>query len=377
MIINTNLNANFTSSANTALPSNYDYSTVSATKNARELDVSTTSYEQDLYKSYRIEFGFEVNEQGILNKNFNRIANIPQSYDINVKSLQSLAKVSGVGASEMPSLVNRYYSTLSAVESEFSTDDNAMLSRDEIMSLNQGFSTKSGEFDSEISRVYEGLNQLNQARLDNKRFNTLGLDNKIIDFNFNSTISNTANNEIIKPYINQNGDVSKAGLLMNFAYADTNASSSNFLFLDAINLSFANHQQFYAMLGDERQFASFLNAQNTAHQSFDLYLYMNGVDKDRISDDKLMTLYQRYLGESKFKNMQEFVSSSSIYQAYSQILLGQFNQISADVAAQSEPEAMSAANEMRLKSIESFANSRKRQANLETIIKAYKSVMES
>lgn len=373
------INTNFSSTSGILTQPNYDNTSSRAALNSAQQSSFSTSYAQNFSQSYPTEFGFRMDERGVLDSSFNRAANIPQSYEINVRSLQAISKelsTQGNQATQidMPQLVNRYYSTLRAVESEFSTADNAFMSRAEREGLNQGFSTQTGEFDSDISRVYAGRMQLNQAKIDNKNFNTLGLNNEIIDFGFDNVLSN---GDFIKPYLNQNGDISKSGLLMNFAYTDTKGSGTNLLFLDAMNLSFASHQQFYEMMGDEGSFRSFINAQNTQTQSFDLYLYMNGVDKTKISDDKLLTLYQRYLGEAKSANMEQFMRTSSVYQLYTQALLGQFNQVQSDIAAQSDGEMVGAANELRLKSLESFANSRKKQANLETIIKSYKSVMES
>lgn len=372
------INTNFSSTSGILAQPNYDNTSSRAALSSAQQSTFSTSYAQNFSQSYPTEFGFRMNERGVLDTSFNRAANIPQSYEINVRSLQAISKelsTQGNQATQidMPQLVNRYYSTLRAVESEFSTADNAFMSRAERDGLNQGFSTQTGEFDSDISRVYAGRMQLNQAKIDNKNFNTLGLNNEIIDFGFDNVLSN---GDFIKPYLNQNGDISKSGLLMNFAYTDTKGSGTNLLFLDAMNLSFASHQQFYEMMGDEGSFRSFINAQNTQTQSFDLYLYMNGVDKTKISDDKLLTLYQRYLGEAKSANMEQFMRTSSVYQLYTQALLGQFNQVQSDIAAQSDGEMVGAANELRLKSLESFANSRKKQANLETIIKSYKSVME-
>lgn len=373
------INTNFSSTSGILVRPDYDNTSSRAELNSAQQSNFSTSYAQNFSQSYPTEFGFRMNERGVLDTSFNRAANIPQSYEINVRSLQAISKelsTQGNQATQidMPQLVNRYYSTLRAVESEFSTADNAFMSRAEREGLNQGFSTQTGEFDSDISRVYAGRMQLNQAKIDNKNFNTLGLNNEIIDFGFDNVLSN---GDFIKPYLNQNGDISKSGLLMNFAYTDTKGSGTNLLFLDAMNLSFASHQQFYEMMGDEGSFRSFINAQNTQTQSFDLYLYMNGVDKTKISDDKLLTLYQRYLGEAKSANMEQFMRTSSVYQLYTQALLGQFNQVQNDIAAQSDGEMVGVANELRLKSLESFANSRKKQANLETIIKSYKSVMES
>lgn len=353
--------------------------------NASQKDTQATSNtyltpENSTTTSFMSEFGFRINERGIFDKEFNKAANLPESYEINIKSVQSIAKVlandeSSASKLDMPELISRYFSTLRSVEGEFASADNASLSRGEIASLNQGFSTQSGEFDGIINRIYADTAQLKQARIDNKNLNPLGLDNKIIDFSFNSAIKNTANNEFIKPYINKSGEVSKSGLLMNFIYE--NAKKPSMLFVDALNLSFADHQKFYQMLDDENSLKNFISEQNKGGMSFDFYLYTQGINKEAISEERLLAAYQQYLTSVKKANIDNFASQSSIYQLYTQILMGKFNTMQSDYDTQSKSEVLALANEMRTKSAEGFAQARQRQASRETIIKSYKSIMAS
>lgn len=353
--------------------------------NASQKDTQATSNtyltpENSTTTSFMSEFGFRINERGIFDKEFNKAANLPESYEINIKSVQSIAKVlandeSSASKLDMPELISGYFSTLRSVEGEFASADNASLSRGEIASLNQGFSTQSGEFDGIINRIYADTAQLKQARIDNKNLNPLGLDNKIIDFSFNSAIKNTANNEFIKPYINKSGEVSKSGLLMNFIYE--NAKKPSMLFVDALNLSFADHQKFYQMLDDENSLKNFISEQNKGGMSFDFYLYTQGINKEAISDERLLAAYQQYLTSVKKANIDNFASQSSIYQLYTQILMGKFNTMQSDYDTQSKSEVLALANEMRTKSAEGFAQARQRQASRETIIKSYKSIMAS
>lgn len=353
--------------------------------NASQKDTQATSNtyltpENSTTTSFMSEFGFRINERGIFDKEFNKAANLPESYEINIKSVQSIAKVLANGESsasklDMPELISRYFSTLRSVEGEFASADNASLSRGEIASLNQGFSTQSGEFDGIINRIYADTAQLKQARIDNKNLNPLGLDNKIIDFSFNSAIKNTANNEFIKPYINKSGEVSKSGLLMNFIYE--NAKKPSMLFVDALNLNLADHQKFYQMLDDENSLKNFISEQNKGGMSFDFYLYTQGINKEAISDERLLAAYQQYLTSVKKANIDNFASQSSIYQLYTQILMGKFNTMQSDYDTQSKSEVLALANEMRTKSAEGFAQARQRQASRETIIKSYKSIMAS
>lgn len=353
--------------------------------NASQKDTQATSNtyltpENSTTTSFMSEFGFRINERGIFDKEFNKAANLPESYEINIKSVQSIAKVlandeSSASKLDMPELISRYFSTLRSVEGEFASADNASLSRGEIASLNQGFSTQSGEFDGIINRIYADTTQLKQARIDNKNLNPLGLDNKIIDFSFNSAIKNTANNEFIKPYINKSGEVSKSGLLMNFIYE--NAKKPSMLFVDALNLNLADHQKFYQMLDDENSLKNFISEQNKGGMSFDFYLYTQGINKEAISDERLLAAYQQYLTSVKKANIDNFANQSSIYQLYTQILMGKFNTMQSDYDTQSKSEVLTLANEMRTKSAEGFAQARQRQASRETIIKSYKSIMAS
>ena len=353
--------------------------------NASQKDTQATSNtyltpENSTTTSFMSEFGFRINERGIFDKEFNKAANLPESYEINIKSVQSIAKVlandeSSASKLDMPELISRYFGTLRSVEGEFASADNASLSRGEIASLNQGFSTQSGEFDGIINRIYADTAQLKQARIDNKNLNPLGLDNKIIDFSFNSAIKNTANNEFIKPYINKSGEVSKSGLLMNFIYE--NAKKPSMLFVDALNLNLADHQKFYQMLDDENSLKNFISEQNKGGMSFDFYLYTQGINKEAISDERLLAAYQQYLTSVKKANIDNFASQSSIYQLYTQILMGKFNTMQSDYDTQSKSEVLALANEMRTKSAEGFVAARQRQASRETIIKSYKSIMAS
>lgn len=375
-----NISANYASTAyHSNLNADLSQSKVPNTLQNAPSQNTDTALTPNFRQTYKSEFGFRTDEKGIFEKELNKAANLPLSYDINVKSAQSIAKelsAQGLSQNDFPQILNRYFSALKAVESEFSTNDNANLSRGEITQLKQGFSTQNGEFQSEIIRVYNNASELKQAQIDNKNLNPLGLDNKITNFGFNASITNTADNEFIKPYLTTNGEVSKAGLLMNFIYEDIKSSGgSNLLLVDALSLNFASHEDFYSMLDDENSLRNFIDSNNKESMSFDLYLYMNGINKETISDKTLLAFYQQYLSREKSVNMEQFINSSSTYQLYMRILLGQFDSIRQDFATQNDSQSLAVANEMRAKSLESFAAQRKRQVDLNTIIKSYKSVM--
>ena len=396
------INANYASTNSYPTPISWASSKAETSQQATQATPNTyLTPENSSTTSFMSEFGFRVNEQGIFDKDFNKAANIPESYEINIKSVQSIAKELSrqdgeLSKLEIPEVINKYFSTLRSVEGEFATSSNSPLSRNEITTLNQGFSTQSGEFEGIINRIYADYAQLDKARTDNRILNPLGLDNKIIDFNFKSTITNTADNDFIKPYLNKNGEVSKSGLLMNFIYEDIKGANStdesamsliyedikastntNVLFFDAPSLNFTDHQRFYEMLDNEGTLKNFINAQVSGGMSFDLYLHTQGINKQSVSDERLLVAYQQYKNSVKNANIEQFAKSSSIFQLYTQILLGQFNSIQSDYSTQSKSEVLSLANEMRSKSVDNFAVARQKQASRETIIKSYRSIMES
>jgi len=331
--------------------------------------------------SFASEFGFRVDEQGFFENSLIKVANLPLSYDINIKSVQLITKElqkqdSSLEPSriDLPALLNKYHSTLKAVENEFSSDTNEFLSRFEIANLNQGFSTRSGEFDGQITRVYENQDALKKALNDNKILNPLKLDNKIIDFSFNSALNNTAQNELIKPYLNSSGAVSKSGLLMNFIHKDLKAQNENVdFFIEPVSLNLASHQNFQAMLEGKASFDEYVKEENKQNMSFDLYLYVNGVDKTNASTDKLSMLYQQYVNYQKDMNIKEFANSSSIYQIYTSELSSSFKSMQDDFNANLKD--LSSINEQRFSNQQSFLTQRQKLAQLDRINKAYLSVM--
>ena len=111
--------------------------------------------------SYASEFSFRIDEKGFFEKDLNKIANIPESYNINIKSVRNIAKeltrqdaTLNYNKIDLPYLLNSYYSSLKSVNLEFSENDNANLSRDMISKFATGFSTENGEFLGKISRIY-------------------------------------------------------------------------------------------------------------------------------------------------------------------------------------------------------------------------------
>lgn len=335
--------------------------------------------------SYASEFGFRIDERGFFEKDLNKIANIPGSYNINIKSVRNIAKeltrqdaTLNYNKIDLPYLLNSYYSSLKSVNLEFSENDNANLSRDMISKFATGFSTENGEFLGKISRIYNNQEELNSALNKTLSLNTLMLDNKITNFHFDRALNNTSSNEILKPYLTKNAEVSKSGLLMNFIYHDIKTQNDNELnfFMKPASLDLNAHTNFQKILRGEMDIKDYIKQQNEQKMSFDLYLYVNGVDKKTASQDKLSVFFQQYVNYQKDMDLREFANSSSIFQIYIDENHSEFNSLKEEYQSQNKDlEKLDNANNMRSSSIENFLDRRQKQANLNKILNSYLSVL--
>lgn len=335
--------------------------------------------------SYASEFSFRIDEKGFFEKDLNKIANIPESYNINIKSVRNIAKeltrqdaTLNYNKIDLPYLLNSYYSSLKSVNLEFSENDNANLSRDMISKFATGFSTENGEFLGKISRIYNNQEELNSALNKTLSLNTLMLDNKITNFHFDRALNNTSSNEILKPYLTKNAEVSKSGLLMNFIYHDIKTQNDNELnfFMKPASLDLNAHTNFQKILRGEMDIKDYIKQQNEQKMSFDLYLYVNGVDKKTASQDKLSVFFQQYINYQKDMDLREFANSSSIFQIYIDENHSEFNSLKEEYQSQNKDlEKLDNANNMRSSSIENFLDRRQKQANLNKILNSYLSVL--
>ncbi|MCE7206258.1 hypothetical protein LZW38_07500 [Campylobacter coli] len=335
--------------------------------------------------SYASEFSFRIDEKGFFEKDLNKIANIPESYNINIKSVRNIAKeltrqdsTLNYNKIDLPYLLNSYYSSLKSVNLEFSENDNANLSRDMISKFATGFSTENGEFLGKISRIYNNQEELNSALNKTLSLNTLMLDNKITNFHFDRALNNTSSNEILKPYLTKNAEVSKSGLLMNFIYHDIKTQNDNELnfFMKPASLDLNAHTNFQKILRGEMDIKDYIKQQNEQKMSFDLYLYVNGVDKKTASQDKLSVFFQQYVNYQKDMDLREFANSSSIFQIYIDENHSEFNSLKEEYQSQNKDlEKLDNANNMRSSSIENFLDRRQKQANLNKILNSYLSVL--
>ncbi len=335
--------------------------------------------------SYASEFSFRIDEKGFFEKDLNKIANIPESYNINIKSVRNIAKeltrqdaTLNYNKIDLPYLLNSYYSSLKSVNLEFSENDNANLSRDMISKFATGFSTENGEFLGKISRIYNNQEELNSALNKTLSLNTLMLDNKITNFHFDRALNNTSSNEILKPYLTKNAEVSKSGLLMNFIYHDIKTQNDNELnfFMKPASLDLNAHTNFQKILRGEMDIKDYIKQQNEQKMSFDLYLYVNGVDKKTASQDKLSVFFQQYVNYQKDMDLREFANSSSIFQIYIDENHSEFNSLKEEYQSQNKDlEKLDNANNMRSSSIGNFLDRRQKQANLNKILNSYLSVL--
>ncbi|EAJ0636891.1 hypothetical protein SNK24_001590 [Campylobacter jejuni] len=335
--------------------------------------------------TYASEFGFRINEEGFFDKDLNKISNIPESYDINIKSIRSIAKELikrdenlNYNKIDLPYLLNSYHSSLKSINSEFLQDDNAYLSRDLISKLSSGFSTENGEFLGKISRIYNNQEEINLALNNITNLNTLMLDNKITNFHFEKAINNTSSNEILKPYLTKNAEVSKSGLLVNFIYHDIKTQNENEFnfFMKPATLELSSHQNLQKILKGEIDIEDYIKKENEKKMSFDLYLYVNGIDKKTTSQDKLSVFFQQYINYEKDMDLKEFANSSSIFQIYIDEIKKNFNEIKQEYNNQTkDKKILEEANKMRFDSIDGFLNRRQKQANLNKILNSYLSIL--
>ena len=337
-----------------------------------------TNYKQ----TYSSEFGFRIDEKGFFEKDLNQIANIPQSYDIHINSVRLIAKelvkadkTINHNQIDIPKLLNEHYNALKSLNVEFNDDNNMNLNRTQISSLNAGFSTANGDFKDDIIRIYPNQETLAKAQKETTSLNTLLLDNKITSFHFDKTISNTSTNKILKPYLSKNGEVSKSGLLMNFAYhniKETNEKEANF-FMKPVNLDSTAHQNLYKILKGELKTEDFIKDNNEEKMSFDLYLYVNGVDKKTTSQDKLSVFFQQYINYQKEMNLKEFANSSSIFKLYIDGVREDFESMAKDYVEQNKN--LEEINLQRNKENEDFLERRQKIANFNKIVSSYLDVM--
>lgn len=354
------------------------------TSNTTQNDLTKSkndNFNDDYKTTYASEFGFRIDEKGFFEKDLNKSAKIPLDYDINIKSLREISKQLikldenlNYNKIDLPKLLNSYHNTLKTINPEFENNDNSFLNRSTILNLNQGYSYT---YNGTILKVYENSKELQEAKDTNKNLNILMLDNKIGDFAFNSSVENTSNNPIIKPYLSKNGEVTKSGLLLNYIYNDVksqNEQKANF-FMSPIELDFSSNVKFQKLMRGELDLKDYIDENNKEKMSFDLYLYINGVNKNTTSEDKLSVFFQQYINYQHSINMEEFANSSSIYSLYVEQTQNSFEKLKSDFNHKSDHIDLEKINTQKTLLDTQFLENRKRQANINKILHSYLNAM--
>ncbi|TXE90079.1 hypothetical protein FPD38_00140 [Campylobacter volucris] len=354
------------------------------TSNTTQNDLTKSkndNFNDDYKTTYASEFGFRIDEKGFFEKDLNKSAKIPFDYDINIKSLREISKQLikldenlNYNKIDLPKLLNSYHNTLKTINPEFENNDNSFLNRSAILNLNQGYSYT---YNGTILKVYENSKELQEAKDTNKNLNILMLDNKIGDFAFNSSVENTSNNPIIKPYLSKNGEVTKSGLLLNYIYNDVksqNEQKANF-FMSPIELDFSSNVKFQKLMRGELDLKDYIDENNKEKMSFDLYLYINGVNKNTTSEDKLSVFFQQYINYQHSINMEEFANSSSIYSLYVEQTQNTFEKLKSDFNHKSDHIDLEKINTQKTLLDTLFLENRKRQANINKILHSYLNAM--
>lgn len=335
--------------------------------------------------TYASEFGFRVDEEGFFEKDLNKMSKLPSSYSIHISTARALAKELTKKDEnlkpdkiDLPQLLNEHYNALKAINPTFKSEDNALLTRSEISKLTWGFSTQDGNFEGKISRLYSDGAQLNKAKNELVGLNTHFLDNKITSFQLDKALNDTANNAVLKPYLTKNSELSKSGVLANFAYwnlKEQNDSELNF-FMKPVSLDSSAHKNLYKILSGELKTEDFIKESNEEKMSFDLYLYVNGVDKKTTPQDKLSVFFQQYVNYQKTMDLKEFTNSSSIYRLYSDAVAEDFAKMRGDFEKQKGEEGdLAKINTEREQNRQDFLSHRQKQAKLNQILSSYFSVM--
>ncbi|WP_139454013.1 hypothetical protein [Campylobacter armoricus] len=380
MFINSNINPyqNF---------ANYPFAKTENIETKKEnTEIKNNSFESknsnlDYKITYASEFGFRIDEQGFFEKDLNKTARIPLEYNINIKSIREISKELikldenlNYNKIDLPRLLNTYHNTLKTINPEFQKNDNSFLNKSQILKLNQGYSYN---YEGKILKIYEDIKSLQNAKELNKNLNTLMLDNKIGNFAFNASLENTTNNPIIKPYLNKQAEVSKSGLLLNYIYHDLkeqNNIKTNF-FLSPIELDISSNINFQKLMSGEISTQDFINENNREKMSFDLYLYINGVDKNNTSEDKLSVFFQQYINYQHSINMQEFTNSSSIYTLYNEKITKDFEKIKGDFNQNNSNINLEEINNQKDILNTQFLENRKKQASINKILHSYLNAM--
>ena len=133
--------------------------------------------------------------------------------------------------------------------------------------------------------------------------------------------------------------------------------------------------KFQKLMSGELKVDDYINENNKEKMSFDLYLYINGVDKNTTSEDKLSVFFQQYINYQHSINMQEFANSSSIYELYIGQVDKYFQNLKNDFNTKSENIDLEKINSQKENLDMQFLEHRKKQASINKILHSYLNAM--
>lgn len=268
------------------------------------LGLDNTAYKLDLSSfdkenEFKSEFGYRVDEKGFFDERFNMAARLPSGYKMEINNIKSIKAM--LSDKDLFHTLNSYFNLLSSINPSFK--ENSSLSHEEAKKLVAGFSSSDS-----LDTLYQNDAKLKHALSQNKNLLSMNLYNNITSFHFDKAFKSNANDKLIKPFLNTDGSIQKAGLLLNFIRHDLASKNAKTGDLDAkIN-------DFKQMLKDDNK--QFITKQNKPSMSFDLYLYINSMDKNKMNEDKLELAFKQYQDFAKQKNMDNFMNESVLWGDY-------------------------------------------------------------
>lgn len=331
----------------------------------KDLELKNSFYELDLKdvpkkQDFASEFGFRTDEKGFFDERFNMAARIPKSYKIDLANVRAIS--AQLDGGELMHTINSYFVSISSINSQFK--ENNVLQKGDISKLVAGFSS-----DTKLTKLYKDDESLQKALLQNKNLASLNLHNNITSFHFDKALSNSAKDPLLKPFIKSDGSIEGTGLLLNFIREDLSAKKAQAKFFkEPLNLDFSvqNFKEFI-----DKGSESFLEKNNSKSMSFDLFLYMNSVDKNTLDADKLDVLYDQYKGYKSRENMKEFMSESSIYTDYINEKKPELEGIRKDFLKDNDEENLKKVDEDIKKGNEHYIKQKSTELRMEKAIKAY------
>lgn len=327
--------------------------------------VKNQAYELDLSafkeEGFASEFGFRIDESGFFDQRLNLAARLPSDYKIDLANLKAI-KAKLPKEADLMHTLNSYFVSISSINEDFLRGGE--LNKEEISKLTAGFSSH-----EKLAKLYKTQDELELAKSTNKALAPLNLHNNITDFHFQNAQSHTAKDELLKPFIKEDGSVMKSGLYLNFIrndLADKNKRADFFKEPLDLDKSIGNFKDFLAAKPED-----FLD-KSDFNMSFDLYLYMNSVDKSKLDDDKLELLHTQYLSYKNTK-LDELKDKSQLYDEYILKTKEFLKNVHEDFKANIDEDLLAKVDASMIRANDRFIKQRTTEIKMNETIKAYMS----